>query len=592
MMLDNGFNNLVAFMGVVEDNDDPTGSGRVRVRCFGFHSDPSEQEILTDDLPWATLLNGTGGKFYSIPDNGDWVFGFFLDGRDAQHPLILGIINTAKFSLPWRAASRGRSGRSVGVSTTNPFSPSAASGVGSSENADYAMKYFMGKGLSPEQAAAVVGNLQQESGKDLNPSAVGDGGAAYGIAQWNKDGSPDRVANFERVTGTRLQDSTFEQQLDFVWYEMENPDQNGSWKSHERDAFYNAPDVESMAQIFDYTFEKSDRRATDRRIANAKSLYESTTPSAGQDPSFEDPQYVEGASGYLESSQDAINNFGNPPLPPQMSGEDLEVTPVVAQMASQRDISFNSPTHGERSVQGAAIPYSGSIKSSIWQTRYGGAFIELSGKEESEEFINISHSSGSFISIDHNGNVSIRSQGDLIMDSLGAVIENAGEESEKIGNYKKGYTINVENGNVELITNGSMVLSAGQDVTINAGGKLTMNVGDAIDIAGARIAATARVDTIDLVSATDTKILATAALHIKSTDAMNLQSSGGALSLKGSSLIAGDAGQIHWNSGKSSGAASALAAGAPDPIAKGVISGTPGISNPSPLSAGMMDDMA
>ena len=88
MMGDNGFSNMIGFMGVVEDNDDPIAQGRVRVRAFGFHSYPSEELIEKEDLPWAPVLNGSGGKFHALPDNGDWVFGLFLYGRDAQHPIV------------------------------------------------------------------------------------------------------------------------------------------------------------------------------------------------------------------------------------------------------------------------------------------------------------------------------------------------------------------------------------------------------------------------------------------------------------------------------------------------------------------------
>ena len=33
-----GYNNFVWFTGVIEDRNDPEYLGRVRVRCFGFHT--------------------------------------------------------------------------------------------------------------------------------------------------------------------------------------------------------------------------------------------------------------------------------------------------------------------------------------------------------------------------------------------------------------------------------------------------------------------------------------------------------------------------------------------------------------------------
>ena len=38
------------FRGLVEDNDDPLDAGRVKLRVFTMHDDPS---ITVDQLPWA-----------------------------------------------------------------------------------------------------------------------------------------------------------------------------------------------------------------------------------------------------------------------------------------------------------------------------------------------------------------------------------------------------------------------------------------------------------------------------------------------------------------------------------------------------------
>ena len=51
-------------------------------------------------------------------------------------------------------------------------------------NAQQAIDFFMSKGLSRAQAAGIAGNLLYESG--FNPSAVGDGGTSFGIAQWHQ----------------------------------------------------------------------------------------------------------------------------------------------------------------------------------------------------------------------------------------------------------------------------------------------------------------------------------------------------------------------------------------------------------------------
>ncbi len=43
------------FTGVIEDISDPMQMGRVRVRCFGYHTEDKSQ-IETKDLPWAFVV--------------------------------------------------------------------------------------------------------------------------------------------------------------------------------------------------------------------------------------------------------------------------------------------------------------------------------------------------------------------------------------------------------------------------------------------------------------------------------------------------------------------------------------------------------
>lgn len=75
---------------------------------------------------------------------------------------------------------------------------------------------LVGKGWSREQAIGIAANLQAES--NFNPSAVGDGGKAYGLAQWH----PDRQAEFRKTYGKPIQGSTIEEQVAFVDHELRN----------------------------------------------------------------------------------------------------------------------------------------------------------------------------------------------------------------------------------------------------------------------------------------------------------------------------------------------------------------------------------
>jgi len=79
-----------------------------------------------------------------------------------------------------------------------------------------ARSYFESMGWSPAQAAGIVQRLAQESYPHLDPNAVGDGGKAYGVAQWHRD----RQLDFEKWAGKSIMGSSREEQLAFVNYEL------------------------------------------------------------------------------------------------------------------------------------------------------------------------------------------------------------------------------------------------------------------------------------------------------------------------------------------------------------------------------------
>ena len=86
-----GKSGFVWFIGVVEDRKDPEQLGRVRVRCFGFHTE-DKQLIPTDSLPWASIIQPPNLPASYTCKEGDMVFGFFMDEDSAQLPMVLGVI--------------------------------------------------------------------------------------------------------------------------------------------------------------------------------------------------------------------------------------------------------------------------------------------------------------------------------------------------------------------------------------------------------------------------------------------------------------------------------------------------------------------
>lgn len=100
--------------------------------------------------------------------------------------------------------------------------PSAAPAAAATSGAMSPQQFFESKGWSAAQAAGIVANLHAESA--MNPSAVGDGGKAYGVAQWH----PDRQANFAKWAGKDIKGSTLAEQLGFVHYEMTGGTEKGA----------------------------------------------------------------------------------------------------------------------------------------------------------------------------------------------------------------------------------------------------------------------------------------------------------------------------------------------------------------------------
>nr|BAR35966.1 phage baseplate hub and tail lysozyme [uncultured Mediterranean phage uvMED] len=93
-----GTDGFVWFVGVVEDRNDPSELGRVRVRCVGFHTE-DKTRIPTEGLPWAHVMHPVTdpsmsgmGHTPSFLVEGSWVVGFFRDAEEKQQPIVMGTL--------------------------------------------------------------------------------------------------------------------------------------------------------------------------------------------------------------------------------------------------------------------------------------------------------------------------------------------------------------------------------------------------------------------------------------------------------------------------------------------------------------------
>jgi len=96
------------FTGVVEDIQDPKEMGRVRVRCYGYHT-KNKDDLPTEDLPWASpMLPITSASMTELGTsatgllNGTWVIGFFRDGSNGQDPVIMGSIPSMSSAVDYQ----------------------------------------------------------------------------------------------------------------------------------------------------------------------------------------------------------------------------------------------------------------------------------------------------------------------------------------------------------------------------------------------------------------------------------------------------------------------------------------------------------
>lgn len=120
-----------------------------------------------------------------------------------------------------------------------------------------AYEFFRNKGWSSAQTAGIVANLRAESG--LSASAVGDNNTSFGLAQWH---DPKRLLDFKKLFGHDIRNSTFEEQLGFVDWELRNRPEFGG------DMLKRAQFDDQSARLFAQYYERpknfdyeADRRA-------------------------------------------------------------------------------------------------------------------------------------------------------------------------------------------------------------------------------------------------------------------------------------------------------------------------------------------
>ena len=135
-------------------------------------------------------------------------------------------------------------------------------------NEKTAFEFFVNKGLKQYQAAAIVGNLIQESSVDPKSVQFG-GGPGRGIAQWSVGGRwdsdhHDNVHWYASMKGKSVH--SLHLQLEFVWYELE------TFKGYGLHSLRHASTISAATIAFENDFEGCGQCDQSKRIAYAKQV--------------------------------------------------------------------------------------------------------------------------------------------------------------------------------------------------------------------------------------------------------------------------------------------------------------------------------
>lgn len=166
------------------------------------------------------------------------------------------------------------------------------------EGMSSSVKYLVEKkGLTPIQAAGIVGNLAIESG--MSTTAEGDknveGGSSVGLAQW-REGRKKNLLEFLKKRGKTLETSSREDQLDFLMHEMNSSDRYKQLLEDMKGSSSVADASNLFTSVYEVPAEATAHR--EERVSKANLAaqmyteskeYSEGTPIAGQKPIYVDP---------------------------------------------------------------------------------------------------------------------------------------------------------------------------------------------------------------------------------------------------------------------------------------------------------------
>lgn len=187
-------------------------------------------------------------------------------------------------------------GRAAGAAATpgmDAFDFSAAGNASAETNrVGYVFGRLLERGYEPHVAAGLAGNLMQESSPGLFTKAVGDGGNAYGIGQWN--GPRMRALQaFAAKRGASADD--LDTQIAFLDHELKGPEASAAA------AIKGARSAEEAALIASREFWRPGVPHNANRVAYARAVFDQF--KGGSVPKWEGRLPAEPAGGWVPTTR-------------------------------------------------------------------------------------------------------------------------------------------------------------------------------------------------------------------------------------------------------------------------------------------------
>ena len=255
---------------------------------------------------------------------------------------------------------------------------------GRGNRASEVWNWFTTHGYSDTATAAILGNMEQESGVDPEKIQGNGKGPAAGIVQWEnyntKSSRWKNMADYAQSKGRDWKD--LESQLEFI--DKENSEGNdvfwskGSlYKSY--DAFKKATDIKGATDSFELAFERADNPMMDVRYSAAQKYYTQFngtggTPISAYTNASNDTQTTTGATqiggaastgngsdGLSSVGQFLANVLANSPAAQVLNSFlDMGGSTGSANNAANSAISSGATSSGSSSMSGASYGPTGS----------------------------------------------------------------------------------------------------------------------------------------------------------------------------------------------------------------------------------------